>query len=315
MRSYYEEPGVEIYHGDALDVLHALRSTGRRFRCVVMDPPYASGTRAEAKKSSSGAMVRGGRFADKPIENDQMTTPGFVWLMRETCLSFRDMIDDGDSVFSFIDWRQWPNLLGAIESTNMRVNTMIVWDKLSFGLGNVFRNQHELIMHASKGVARAESRSFGNVVHETETVALTDALDMLARAARPGCDIRGLPPRVAAAINSLIEALDELPRAGTVLGHKRDDDPDHPSPKPPALIEDFLAATTAPGEWVLDPYMGAGSTLLAAKSTGRSVVGIECKEEHCEAAAKKLRQQPMFAPRPTAASQVVQRELFHSGPS
>lgn len=244
MKPYYSEAGIEIYHGDALETLHALRSEGRRFRAVCMDPPYASGTRAEAKKGSSGAMVRGGRFADKPIENDQMTTTGFVWLMRETALAFRDMLSDGDSVFSFIDWRQWPNLLGAIESANLRANMMIVWDKIHYGLGNGFRTQHELILHASKGVPRVTDHGFGNV-----------------------------------------------------LRHKRDDDPDHPSPKPPKLLEDLLTPVTEIGDDVLDPFMGGGSCAVACKAIGRRFVGIECKEEHCETAAKKLRQQPMFAPR------------------
>lgn len=257
MTSYYSEPGIEIYHGDALEVLHALRAEGRRFHAVCMDPPFASGTRTEAKKGSSGAMVRAGRFADKPIENDQMTTSGFIWLMRETALAFRDMLREGDSVFSFIDWRQWPNLLGAIESTNLRANGMIVWDKMHYGLGNGFRAQHELILHASNGVPRVTDHSFGNV-----------------------------------------------------LRHKRDDDPDHPSPKPPSLLENLLKVVTVPGNDVLDPFMGGGSCAVACKALGLRFVGIECKEEHCETAAKKVRQQPMFAPKVSVAPKSSQGSLF-----
>lgn len=263
MRPYYEEPGIVIYHGDALEVLHELAERGDRFRAVCMDPPYASGTRTEAKKSTSGSMVRGQRWKQRPIENDQMTTQGFIWLMRETVLAFRDMLSEGDSVFSFIDWRQWPNLLGAIESTNLRVNQMIVWDKMSYGLGNGFRSQHELVMHASKGTPRVTDHGFGNV-----------------------------------------------------LRHRRDDDPDHPSPKPPSLLEDLLSVVTEVGDGVLDPYMGGGSMLEAAKALGRRAVGIECKEEHCESAAKKLRQQPLFVPRALPAPPVEheQGELFGGTP-
>lgn len=245
LQPYYDADGIEIYHGDALEVLHDLRSGGRMFRCVAMDPPYASGVRTEAKKGSSVAMVRGRRWNERPIENDQMTTIGFIWLMREAALLFRDMLGDGDSVFSFIDWRQWPNLLGAIESTNLRANMMVVWDKETYGMGNGFRAQHELILHASKGVPRVMNHAVGNV-----------------------------------------------------LSHRRDGDPDHPSPKPPKLLEDLLRVVTEPGDAVIDPFMGGGSTLVAAKSLGLRAVGIECKEEHCETAAKKLRQQPLFVPRP-----------------
>jgi hypothetical protein len=40
----------------------------------VTDPPYASGVRAEVNRTASGAMVRGVKWRQKPIENDQMTT-------------------------------------------------------------------------------------------------------------------------------------------------------------------------------------------------------------------------------------------------
>jgi site-specific DNA-methyltransferase (adenine-specific) len=93
-----------------------------------------------------------------------MTTTGFVWLMRETILEVRDMLDAGDSLLAFIDWRQWPNLVGAVESCNLRVNAMVVWDKMSFGMGNGFRAQHELILHASKGTPRVCGHDVANVL-------------------------------------------------------------------------------------------------------------------------------------------------------
>lgn len=158
---YYEDGQCVIYHGDALDVL---ADWDAPVDAVVTDPPYASGTRLEASKSSSGAMLRAGRFADRPIELDQMTTTGFVWLMRAVAARSRHLLPDGGSFLSFIDWRQWPNLVGALETCNYRVQGMIVWDKESFGLGNGFRAQHELICHASKGVPTVHDRGTGNVL-------------------------------------------------------------------------------------------------------------------------------------------------------
>ena len=162
MRPYYEQDGITIYHGDCLDVLGAVELP--ELSAVIMDPPYASGARTESAKPSSGAMLRGQRWAAKPIENDQMTTAGFVWLMREVLLSVRPKLREGGSVLSFIDWRQWPNLVGAVESCNLRVQGMVVWDKMSFGLGNGFRVQHELVLHASRGVPDVQDRSVPNVI-------------------------------------------------------------------------------------------------------------------------------------------------------
>lgn len=109
VRPYFEADGVTIYHGDCLSILEGLTAP---IDAVVMDPPYASGARTEAKKSTSGAMLRGCRWAAKPIENDQMTTTGFVWLMREVLLSVRPLLVDGAGVLSFIDWRNWPTSSG-----------------------------------------------------------------------------------------------------------------------------------------------------------------------------------------------------------
>jgi DNA modification methylase len=159
---YYEDGAVTLYHGDALDIIAELDLT---VDAVVTDPPYASGTRLEAAKTNTAkTMLRAGRFADRPIDLDQMTTTGFVWLLRAVAIGVRPMLADGGSLLCFIDWRQWPNLVGALETANLRVQGMVVWDKEHFGLGNGFRSQHELVCHASKGVPTIYDKGVGNVL-------------------------------------------------------------------------------------------------------------------------------------------------------
>lgn len=66
--------------------------------------------------------------------------------------------------------------------------------------------------------------------------------------------------------------------------------PDHPCPKPEPLMVELVNLFTDPGELILDPFMGSGTTLVAAKRMGRKAIGIEINEAYCEEAARRLSQ-------------------------
>lgn len=68
----------------------------------------------------------------------------------------------------------------------------------------------------------------------------------------------------------------------------------HPTEKPTGILEPLIAYGCPPGGLVLDPFAGSGSTLVAARSTGRQAVGIELREEQCEATVKRLAQGDLF---------------------
>ena len=68
---------------------------------------------------------------------------------------------------------------------------------------------------------------------------------------------------------------------------------EHPTARSLYLTKWLLSKWSDEGDVVLDPFMGSGTTLLAAKQTGRSAVGIEIEERYCEVAAKRLAQEVM----------------------
>ena len=68
----------------------------------------------------------------------------------------------------------------------------------------------------------------------------------------------------------------------------------HPTQKPLALIERCLLAATRPGDLVLDPFLGGGSTAVAALARGRRVVGIDLDEAHLRIAMKRVEHSRML---------------------
>lgn len=64
----------------------------------------------------------------------------------------------------------------------------------------------------------------------------------------------------------------------------------HPTQKPVALLDRMLLNSSAPGDVVLDPFLGSGSTLIAAERLGRRCLGIELEPRYVEAAIERWEQ-------------------------
>ena len=72
--------------------------------------------------------------------------------------------------------------------------------------------------------------------------------------------------------------------------HNTKDEFTHPSPKEVGHYARLVEMFTPEGGSVLDPFMGSGTTLVAAKQLGRKAIGIEIEEKYCEIAVKRLAQ-------------------------
>lgn len=164
-------PGQEhrLICADSTDGAAAKRLIGKeRPRVVLTDPPFCSGGFQEAQKS------RGSGNGRMSIANDNLSTEGYQNLIQAVFEVYRP-----EAAYVFTDWRMWGPLSKAMETKGMPARNMLVWDKETPGLGQLWRTQHELIMFVCrssskriKGVAATgnvlQCKRTGNILHETE---------------------------------------------------------------------------------------------------------------------------------------------------
>jgi DNA modification methylase len=145
---------------------------------------------------------------------------------------------DGGLFGTFIDWRGYPAVHAAALQSGLVPFNLVVWAKTNPGIGNLYRSQHELL----------PLFKHGNASHINNVE--------LGKNGRRRSNVWNYP---GASIGSET-------RKG--LRH-------HPTVKPVAMIEDALLDMTERDDIVLDPFLGSGSTLIAAESTGRRCRGLE----------------------------------------
>lgn len=263
---FFDDGTVTLYLGDMREVLPALGITAD---LVLADPPYAE------------TSLAWDRWPDGWLDTAAAATRS-LW-----CFGSMRMFGERWSEFGAAGWKRSQDIIGVDEDGEpVYGDVTTVWEK-NAGTGRAvdrFRRVHEYALHWYRGAWR-------DVRHDTPRVAATAAqVARNGKAARTNGDIAhaGYGGRRPGWTENGTRLMRSVIRTPTMRGRAI-----HPSEKPVDLLQPLIEYACPPGGLVADPFAGSGSTLEAARLTGRRAIGIERHEPYAEAAALRLAQAPL----------------------
>ena len=186
----------------------------------------------------SGNVTRGAH-REFAMASGEMTDAEFLAFNEAWIKGVLPYLCDGGVFGTFIDWRGYPTVFAAASRLGLTPLNLIVWAKTNAGMGSLYRSQHELLPLFKKGDApHVNNIELGKKGRWRSNVWTYPGASSLGSDAR-----RGLR--------------------------------EHPTVKPTAMLEDALLDLTNRNDVVIDPFLGSGSTLIAADRTGRVCCGVE----------------------------------------
>jgi DNA modification methylase len=171
----------------------------------------------------------------------EMDSAAFTRFLKTSLRHMAVFSRSGAVLYVCMNWQHTPELLDASRVAGLDMLNLCVWTKPNAGLGSFYRSQHELVF-----VLKAGSGKHRNNVQR-------------GRQGRNRTNVwpyAGGPAFGRAGEEGHLTAL-------------------HPTVKPIAMVADALLDSSRRGDIVLDPFLGSGTTLMAAERTGRQFRGLE----------------------------------------
>ena len=255
---YYEDTAVTLYHGDCVDVLPSLDV---KANLILTSPPYFNARPEYAEWSTYGVYL--GFLESAFTACHQLLTDGRYLVVVASHVIVPRFSRSESSHRKAIPF----DLHAILERIGFEFIDDIIWVKPQ-GAGNGRGRQFAV---GRRPLAyKPEATTEHILVYRKETDRLIDAL------------------------------LDKS--HGLVEGHYMPTDvwnfnpvtnDAHPAPFPYALSSEVIRLYSVPGDVVLDPMAGSGTTLRAAKDLGRKAIGVEIHEPYCELMTKRMAQEVM----------------------
>lgn len=185
------------------------------------------------------------------MASGEMDRNAFVTFLSAFFAAAKPTLTDGAIIYACMDWRHIGEILEAGMAQGLELKNVCVWVKSNAGMGTFYRSQHEFVFVFKHGTG-PHKNNFGLGEH--------------GRSRSNVWNYRGV----------------------NVFGKdRRDLLGSHPTVKPVTMVADALRDVSRRGDVVLDPFLGSGSTLIAAEETGRVCVGVELDPSYVDVAVRR----------------------------
>ena len=234
--------------GDALDA-EAYRTLlgSKTASAAFTDPPY--NVPIDGDVSGLGQT----RYREFPTAAGEMDAAAFTKYLETSMRHMAAFSRSGALHYVCMDWRHAAELLIASRTAGFDMLNLCVWTKPNAGIGSFYRSQHELVFVFKAGSGRHQNNvQLGRQGRHRSNV--------WAYAAGPGFGRPGEEGHLAAL---------------------------HPTVKPVAMVADAILDSSRRGDIVLDPFLGSGTTLMAAERTGRQCRGLELDPLYVDAIVRR----------------------------
>jgi DNA modification methylase len=180
------------------------------------------------------------RHREFVMASGELSEPEFTAFLTTACRLMAEASAERSLHYIFMDWRHAFALMAAGRAAYDDLLNVCVWTKPGGGMGGLYRSAHELVLVFKHG-----SGPHRNNVQ-------------LGKFGRNRTNVWAYPGS-----------------AWARHGEDADLTALHPTPKPVSLVADAMLDVTARGDTILDPFMGSGSSLIAAERVGRKARGME----------------------------------------
>lgn len=285
-----EKPGGEIRIGDVRELMPGLLSDySGRVQLIYMDPPFNSGQAFSMRIKAGEREWRSGTGTlMQPAYEDKYRLDEYTEMMRGALTGARELLCESGVIYLHVDYRMHARMRLMMDEVFGEHNFLndIVWAYQTGGRAkNFYSRKHDNILFYRKG-----RKYFFDI-----TKVPIERADVRRNHMKRHVDADGRVYRSIKSGGKIYTYYDDEPAyPGDVwddVSHLQQKDPQrtgYDTQKPLRLLDRIVLSSSRPGDIVLDPFAGSGTTLESAQVSGRKFVGCDMSPHSLEVMRRRL---------------------------